>query len=211
MTTPQFLPPRQQDDPAAMWVDPTEPERGWRTPPANDSTPAVRRFLVGALVIVLVAVLLWSTGALDRRDDTQTLLPAGAPMTIGAFEVKFTEAVAERQYDDTWKVKVFGTVHGLDSETRYAPSGVLAWPDGSLVHDGTATVGDGYSGAIAPGLTSTATIEYDQPAEWSPADTVCAGFHHQKQEKARLGDDGKTWVSQSSWICSWVPVVIVAR
>lgn len=209
MTTPDFQPPRRQDATPGVWVDPAEPERPWRTPPAHDSTPAIRRFLLGATALLLVVTLLWSTGALRPRDDNQTFLPAGDPIPVGSFEARFTEAVAQRQYDDTWKVQVHGEIRGLGAETSYAPDGVLAWPDHSVVHDGRTSVGDDHGSAVTPGLTSEATIQYDLPADWVPMDTVCGGFHARKQQKARLGDDGKTWVSQRAWSCSWVPLIVV--
>lgn len=222
MSTPRRLPPNTvppksgppksgHPNPVPVWSDDAAADRPWRTPAANDSAPAIRRFLVIALVVIVVVSVLWSTGALRPRRDTETFWPAGTTMKVGSFEVSFTEAVAERSYDGEWKLEAYGTVRGLDSETTYAPKGLLAWPDGSVEREIDVSVGDDYGTAVNPGLTSTIKLSQDLPENWRPVDTVCAGFHEQKQGKAKLGDDGKTWVSQITWSCNWVPLVVATR
>lgn len=211
MTTPQFRPPRQQPVGSAdqFWLDPNLPDKPWRTPRPQNSSPATNRFLLVSVVLLVLVAGLWSTGALKERTDTSSFYPAGTALAMGSFEASFDEAVAERTYDGTWELHGYGTIRGLGAQTSYAPDAVMALPDGSLFHEAASQVGGTYSAALQPGLTSSIEVTLELPAQWEPQDSVCVGFHRRTQQKARLGDDGKTWVAEPQWACNWVTVVQV--
>jgi hypothetical protein len=191
-----------------------QPGRGW--------------FVFSALVVGLAAVLalVWGLGGFQRRTDLLQVTPPGTTISVGPYELTFTEVTAQRTtgFDDrvTWKVTAVGTGRTTGDESlapRYSDGATFASKDtrSGVVQEPTGVrYGEARSftdGAhFTPGLPPVPIlVDFSYPDSYRPDATLrFVVFQLEFVDNSLIGDQDPTWNKTNHGFDYRLPVRVLA-